>query len=252
MAYTVKQLSSLAGVSPRTLHYYDEIGLLKPDSYGENGYRYYGEAAGLKLQQILFFREMDFSLDEIKAIIDRPEFDVLHALEVHRVALEQKAMRINDLIHTIDKTILHLRGELEMNQKDLYKGFSEAQQKQYEKKARERWGDQSVDESVKRWNSYSQEKKKEIQASQAAILSAIRDHMAEGYDSPVVQESIKALHENIGNFYECSYERFLGLGHLYNEDPQFNAMFKTRYHLEMPEFLEKAITFYCQGKTSQG
>jgi DNA-binding transcriptional MerR regulator len=80
MDYTVKQLADLAGVSARTLHYYDEIGLLKPAAHGENGYRYYDEAAVLRLQQIMFFRELDFSLNEIKDLIDRPSFDVTSAL----------------------------------------------------------------------------------------------------------------------------------------------------------------------------
>jgi DNA-binding transcriptional MerR regulator len=81
--YTVKQPSDLAGISPRTLHFYDEIGLLKPVAHGDNGYRYYGEEALPRLQQILFFKELDFSLDEIQAILAQPGFDVLHALQVH-------------------------------------------------------------------------------------------------------------------------------------------------------------------------
>ncbi len=86
--YTVKQLSKMAGISIRTLHYYDEIGLLKPSSVSANGYRHYGEAALLKLQQILFYRELDLSLDEIKDIIGNPEFDVLIALRSHRESLQ--------------------------------------------------------------------------------------------------------------------------------------------------------------------
>ena len=123
MAYTIKQLADLAGVSIRTLHYYDEIGLLKPTSYGENGYRYYDEQAVLRLQQILFFRELDFSLDDVKDILDQPEFDVLHALREHRQALEQKVTRLNRLINTVDNTISHLKGELEMSQKSFFEGF---------------------------------------------------------------------------------------------------------------------------------
>ena len=88
--YTVKEIAELAGVSPRTLHYYDQIGLLEPTSHGENGYRYYGQDALLKLQQILFFKELDFSLEEINAIISSPDFDVLYALQVHKTSLQQR------------------------------------------------------------------------------------------------------------------------------------------------------------------
>src|SRR5688572_23930036 len=111
MVYTVKQLAALANVSPRTLHYYDEIELLKPATYGSNGYRYYGQEAVLKLQQILFFKELGFSLDQIKMIIGRPDFDLLHALEVHRKALQQRSMRLASLIQTVDRTILYLKGK---------------------------------------------------------------------------------------------------------------------------------------------
>jgi DNA-binding transcriptional MerR regulator len=103
--YTVKQLASLAGVSVRTLHYYDEIGLLKPSSVGGNGYRHYGEEAVLKLQQILFYREMELSLDEIKAVTGRPDFDVLSALRSHRQALQGRVERLERLIQTVDHTI---------------------------------------------------------------------------------------------------------------------------------------------------
>jgi DNA-binding transcriptional MerR regulator len=81
MAYTVRQLADLAGISPRTLHYYDEIGLLEPSSHGGNGYRFYAEDAVLRLQQILFYRKLDLSLGEIRTILDRPDFDALQALE---------------------------------------------------------------------------------------------------------------------------------------------------------------------------
>ena len=91
MSYTVKQLSKLAGVSVRTLHYYDEIGLLKPDSIRPNGYREYGNEAVLKLQQILFYRELDLSLEDIKAMVNRPDFDAVAALEAHRLSLQGRA-----------------------------------------------------------------------------------------------------------------------------------------------------------------
>ena len=121
--YTVKQLSSLAGVSPCTLHYYDQIGLLKPESVGENSFRYYGEVSLLRLQQILFYRELGFTLEAIKAIVTRPDFDVLTALESHRKFLQGRAERLERLIQTVGDTILHLRGEKEMSKKQLMDYF---------------------------------------------------------------------------------------------------------------------------------
>ena len=87
---TVKQLSRLAGITQRTLHYYDEIGLLKPSRIGVNGYRYNGEDAVLKLQQILFYRELGMPLDEIKKIMGRLDFEILTALENHKTELSKK------------------------------------------------------------------------------------------------------------------------------------------------------------------
>jgi DNA-binding transcriptional MerR regulator len=109
MAFTVKQMSDLAGVSARTLHFYDQIDLLKPERQSANGYRVYTEANLLRLQQILFFKELDFSLEEIKEIIDQPGFDMLSALEAHAVTLQERVCRMNRLIHTVEKTISYIK-----------------------------------------------------------------------------------------------------------------------------------------------
>ncbi len=129
--YTVKQISKLAGVTPRTLHHYDEIGLLKPSRVGENGYRYYGEESVLRLQQILFYRELDMPLEDIKKIMGRRDFDVLGALYSHKEALQKQVTRLNRLITTVDNTIHHLKGTTIMSEKGLFEGFSEEQQEQY-------------------------------------------------------------------------------------------------------------------------
>src|SRR5512144_51861 len=105
--FTVRQLSKLAGVTPRTLHHYDAIGLLKPSRVGENGYRYYGDESLLRLQQILFYRELGISLDDIKKIMGRRAFDVLGALHSHKDALQKQVARLNRLINTVDNTINH-------------------------------------------------------------------------------------------------------------------------------------------------
>jgi DNA-binding transcriptional MerR regulator len=90
MEYTVKQLADLAGISRRTLHYYDEIGLLKPSMQGQNKYRYYTDQAVLRLQQILFYREMGLRLSDIRDVLDQPDFDVLQSLQSHKQALQTR------------------------------------------------------------------------------------------------------------------------------------------------------------------
>src|SRR3989337_1586901 len=114
MAYTVKKLSELSGVTIRTLHFYEEAGLLKPAYYGSNGYRYYEEKELLQLQQILFFKELGFSLKQIEKVLGRGDFDQLAALHSHRKSLIQEREKIGQLIETIDGTIKHLKGKKKM------------------------------------------------------------------------------------------------------------------------------------------
>ena len=247
MVYTVKQLSRLAGVSTRTLRYYDEIGLLKPVRNPSNGYREYDAAALLRLQQILFFREMDFALEDIYEIINQPDFDVLNALGIHRENLLQRVKRLNHLIETVDKTMQHLQGETKMTEGEFYEGFSEEQEKRYTEEARKRYDPQMVDESVNRWKRYSKEQKKRILEEGVAITRALAGQMDKEPGSVEVQDLVKAWHKHIENFYRCSYEVAKGLGQLYVEDPAFRANYE-KFDPKMPEFFQEAINIYCEGK----
>lgn len=123
MAYTVKQVAAMSGVSVRTLHFYDETGLLKPAYTGANGYRFYEEPQLLTLQQILFYRELGFELKQIKAILGRPGFEVVAALESHRAVLRDDLARTHTLIATIDKTVNHLKGTAAMKTEEMFAGF---------------------------------------------------------------------------------------------------------------------------------
>ncbi|WP_131775117.1 MerR family transcriptional regulator [Legionella anisa] len=133
MRYTVKQLATLSGISARTLRHYDEIGLLNPAYYGENQYRYYKEEQLLQLQQILFYRELGFSLNDIESIVNSDDFDKIKALKTHKIALNQGLEKTQNLLKTIDKTIAHLRGKTKMKAEELYYGFDSGQQKEHEK-----------------------------------------------------------------------------------------------------------------------
>jgi len=123
MAYTVKQLASISGVSVRTLHFYDETGLLKPAYHGANGYRFYEEPQLLTLQQILFYRELGFELKQIKRILGGADFEQVAALQSHRKVLEEKLNRTRTLIETIDNTIHHLKGTKKMKSEEMFAGF---------------------------------------------------------------------------------------------------------------------------------
>ncbi|NLG99707.1 MAG: MerR family transcriptional regulator [Chloroflexi bacterium] len=247
--YTVKRLAKMAGVTPRTLHYYDEIGLLRPEKTGENGYRYYGEESVLRLQQILFYRELDFSLEQIKSVIDRPDFDLLRALEAHKSALRERVERLNCLINTIDNTIKHLRGEIKMNDLEFYKGFDEEQQKRRAKEAQERWGETAV-ESQKRWEAMTPAEKNNVLAQMNEITIGIASNMDKGPTSPEVQQWIDRWYKHINaSFYDCSLEIFESLGHMYNEDPAFRETYE-KVRPGMAAFMEQAMTYYVQNAKS--
>ena len=241
--YTVKQISDLAGVSNRTLHYYDEIGLLKPTRVGDNNYRYYDEAALLRLQQILFYREMDLELEQIRLILDEPGFDLVSALQKHRQALEKKTTRARNLIKTVDATIMHLLGEVKMSKKNIFEGFSEEKQKEYEEQAKQEWGKENVERSIKLWNSYSEERKQEIMQEGSQVYLDLIANMEKGPKSETVQQILVRWHEHLHYFYEPSLEVLRGLGTMYDDHPDFNATF-TAMHPDLPPFLKEAINFY--------
>ena len=126
MAYTVKQVAAISGVSVRALHFYDETGLLKPAYLGANGYRFYQEPQLLTLQQILFYRELGFELKQIKQILGGADFEKVAALQSHRKVLQKNLTRTRQLIETIDNTIQHLKGTKKMKNKEMFVGFSVA------------------------------------------------------------------------------------------------------------------------------
>jgi DNA-binding transcriptional MerR regulator len=126
MAYTVKQVAAMSGVSVRTLHFYDETGLLAPAYHGANGYRFYEEPQLLTLQQILFYRELGFELKQIQRILGRADFEKVAALRSHRKALQRNLTQTRRLIETIDKTIQHLKGTRKMKNEEMFLGFSVA------------------------------------------------------------------------------------------------------------------------------
>ncbi|GAB4578032.1 MAG: transcriptional activator Mta [Anaerolineales bacterium] len=240
--YTVKQLSELAGVSVRTLHYYDEISLLKPPLVGQNNYRYYDDDSLLRLQQILFYREMGLELTQIKDILDAKNFDLVSALQTHRQTLQAKIERLNTLIQTVDVTIMHIIGEVNMSKKNIFEGFNEEKQKQYEEEATNLWGE-GVKETVKLWNSYGKERQQEILAEGGAIYADIAANMDKAPESEEIQAMLVRWHEHLRYFYEPSIETLGGLGDMYHDHPDFNATF-TAIHPDLPGFLKKAIAHY--------
>ena len=245
MSYTVNKLSKLAGVSVRTLHYYDEIGLLKPDAIRSNGYREYGDQAVLKLQQILFYRELDLSLEEIKAMVSRPDFDPVAALEAHRVSLQGRAARLERLIQTVDDTLLHMIGLKEMSPKQLFTAFSDEEQEKYAKEAEQMYDPTIVKESNRKFKALSTAEKQRIFDEGNQIYADMVAAMPKGAASPDVQAIVERWRKHMDYFWTPNLEQLNGLAEVYNSDPRFKANFD-KIDAGLAEFMREAVGEYVK------
>jgi DNA-binding transcriptional MerR regulator len=245
--FTVKQLSAIAGVTPRTLHHYDEIGLLKPSRIGDNGYRYYAEEALLRLQQLLFYRELDMPLEDIRKIMGRRDFDVLSALESHKQALKKQMERTRRLLKTVDNTIEHLKGKTKMSDKGLFEGFSEEDQEKLAQEAEQMYDPETVRESNRKWKSYSKEKKDAILAEGKAIYVDMIAAMPKGATSKEAQEIVARWRSHMDYFWTPNLNQLIDLADHYNNDPRFKANFD-KMHPQLAEFFRETVRHYVNGK----
>jgi len=241
--FTIKTLADFAGISVRTLHYYDEIGLLKPRYRHENGYRYYSEEEVILLQQILFFRELGFSLDEIKSFISRPDYTTLEALQQQRKLLIKKDERLKELINTVERTMSKMGKQTNIKIKEFYGGFNEERIEKYRDEVRRRWGSKTLIESEKRVIDIGQEKFITLQAEGGKIFKAIMENMSEGYDGKFVQEKIAEWRQWLENFHHYSEEEIVELGRAYSQHPDFIKFFQ-QCSDDLPIFLTRAIEYY--------
>lgn len=249
MAYTVKQLAKISGVSVRTLHWYDEIELLKPAFHGANGYRYYEEKQMLLLQQILFFRELGFDLTDIQKMLSQSDFDNIKALQAHRETLEKDIDRKKALIITIDKTLMHLKGEQIMSDKELYAGFDSARQKEYEQYLVKYHGTKAEDllfASRKKTAKWDKDEWDDVKNMGDAIHKDLAKAIDQGLsaDCDEVQAIIHRHYQMIERFYEPNKEIYIGLTELYVQHPDFKKFFDV-YHPDMITFIGAAMRFYA-------
>ena len=247
--FTVKQLSKLAGVTPRTLHHYDAIGLLKPSQIGDNGYRYYGEEALLRLQQILFYRELDLPLEEISQIMGRRDFEILQALANHKTAQAKRIERLERLIVTVDNTISHLKGETNMSKKQLFAAFSEEEQEKYAAEAEAKYDPATVKESQRKWKSYTAADKQRISDEGNQVYADLVAAMPKGADSAEVQACVERWRKHMDYFWTPSLDQLLGLAEMYSEDPRFKANFDN-FDPRLAAFMKDAVAVYVKSKKS--
>ncbi|MCP4139181.1 MAG: MerR family transcriptional regulator [Chloroflexi bacterium] len=246
--YSVKELSTLAGVSVRTLHYYDQIDLLSPARIAQNGYRQYDDAGLMRLQQILFYKELDFKLKDIKELLDAPGFEQVSALENHWDALLARLARTERLIKTVEDTILHLKGEKEMSKKKLFAAFSEEEQAEYAKEAEKKYDPATVRASNRKWKNYSAEKKQAIMDEGNQVYEDMIAAMPKGPDSPEAQACVERWREHMNYFWTPNLDQLLGLATMYGQSPDFKKNFDAM-HPELAEFMREAVALYVASQS---
>lgn len=241
---TVKQLAAISGVTVRTLHHYDEIGLLSPAHIGANGYRYYGRAEMLRLQRILFHRELGVPLGEIAGLLDLEGADQVGVLMRHREKLEAERERFRVLIDTIDRTVADLKGQSSMPNADLYKGFSAEKQAEYEAWLVERYGDPMRDDIARAQGARARMSGVESQAAMEQLRD-IETALAEGMERGIAADA-EPIDRLIGRHRAwvtaawdkpCSPQAYSGLADLYLSHPDFVK----RYETIAPGFAEYLV-----------
>lgn len=251
MEYTVSKLARLSGVSARTLRYYDEIDLLKPKRVSSSGYRIYGQEEINLLQQILFYRELELNLDEIKGIIHSEKFDVKKALKNHLIHLNQQKDRLERLIGTVEKSIQAQEGGRQMSDKEKFEAFKkeaiDKNEEKYGEEIREKYGSEVVEKSNKNFLNMSEEKYAEYQELSKELNTKLAEATEIGDPNTELAQEVAALHKDWLMFAwpEGLYdkEKHYNLSLMYVEDPRFKA-----YYEEIApgaaEFLHEALKVY--------
>ena len=242
----IKEFAMLTGVSVRTLHYYDEIGLLIPFAVDEqNGYRFYDERCLERMQEILFYRELDFPLKDIQAILSSPDYDKQTALKEQKHLLTLKKERLERLITALDSA---MKGEnLTMNVFD--NSEFEAQREQYAKEAKEKWGGtDAYKESAEKTKGYSKEKWNDVTEGMTSLMAEFAECRKGGFtpDSKEAQALVKKWQDYISdNFYTCTKDILAGLGEMYVADERFRTNIDS-HGKGTAEFIRYAIAAYCR------
>lgn len=247
MEYGIRELSGLAGVSARTLRYYDEIGLLKPSRITEAGYRFYGERELELLQQILFYRERNFDLKSIQKILYQDDFDVIHALEEHLSELEDQRRHVDSLIRTVKQTIRSMKGECVMSDQEKFEAFKEnvvkANEEKYGAEVREKYGDEEADASNRKILNMTEAEWKAFQDLETKIRVNLKNAVLTGI-SPESREAkeIVGLHKEwlCKTWKQYTAEAHKGVAMLYVTDERFKAYYDKEVE-GCAAFLERAI-----------
>lgn len=250
MEYTINKLAKLAGVSTRTLRWYDECGLLKPLRVSSNGYRIYGQREVDRLQHIMFYRELGVELSEIGRILSSKDFDGLAALQNHHTALCAKREQLERLIASVEKNISSLKGETSMTNQEKFEGFKQKliddNEKQYGSEIREKYGDAVIDSSHAKLKGMTKEQYAEVEKLSQEVNDALKAAFEQGDPSSELAQKACELHKRWLCYYWSTYskEAHIGVSQLYVDDPRFTAYYD-KIQPGCAVFLRDAIQLYC-------
>lgn len=249
MEYTVQKLGKLAGVSTRTLRYYDEVGILRPARINSSGYRIYGEKEVDRLQQILFYRELGVSLDSIKEIVTAPSFNAANALIEHREKLLEKRNQLDTLIANVDKTIAITGGKIKMSDKEKFQGFKknmiDDNEKKYGKEIREKYGKDTIEKSNAKVMNMTEQQYEEVTKLAKQVMITLAEAFKNGDPASVIAQEAADLHKQWLTFYWSKYskEAHAGLAQMYVDDERFTAYYD-KEQPGMAAFLRDAVFIY--------
>ncbi len=252
MQYTVSELAKLSGVSKRTLHYYDEIGLLAPEKVRENGYRLYTQKQVDRLQQILLYREMDLPLAEIKKVLDAPEFDQTRALAQHLEHLQQRKMRMEVLIEMVRRSIRARKGETIMKDTEKFEGFKQRKinenEARYGAEVRAQFGDAVMDASNAKLAGMTQDQWACTEQQQQEIDDLLQKVMQEGDVSGEAAHRLFQVHQAwiCAYWKEYSPRAHAGLAQMYVDDERFRAYYEQRVGKGAAEVLRDVIVQFAK------
>jgi len=250
MEYTINKLAKLAGLSTRTLRFYDECGLLPPRRISSNGYRVYGQAEIDRLQQILFYRELGVELAEIGRILSEKDFDGQAALQSHFDALREKRGRLDALITNVEKSISAMKGELEMSDAEKFEGFKQKlvddNERQYGDEVRQKYGNEAIDRSNAKFKSMTKEQHAKMEKLSVEVNEAIKSAFKQGDPAGELAQKACELHKKWLCFFWDSYSReaHLGVTQMYVDDPRFTAYYD-KIAPGCAVFLRDAVQIYC-------
>jgi len=252
MEYTIQELAQMSGVSTRTLRYYDEIGLLKPERTNDAGYRFYGQLEVDMLQQILFYRALDMKLATIQQIIQASDFQPKEALETHRAALLKRKEQLERILQTVERTIQSIEEERPMANEEKFNGFKEKlieeNEKQYGQEIRAKYGDDQVDASNAKLMNMTEEQYQAMQQLEQQLFDRLKEAMEIGDTNNDVAMEVAELHKRWLCFKWSQYskEAHAGIAQMYMADERFTAYYDERIAKGAAQFLHDTIIHYTK------